>query len=108
MGGRTELFTGRPCRIMRTDYYNEWENRQEEMKDKLKKGIVPFVEDIYADKASNSMFYPYLMGQCAGAVTEVLPARDIVEQMVDQAIATLKANEARFEIVEPSGGRARL
>lgn len=97
---RTELFTGRPCRIMRTDYFTEWEQKPEEMKAKLSQGVVPFVEDIYANKASNSMFYPYLMGQAAGAITEVKPAKELVEEMMTQAITTLKENESRLQILD--------
>ncbi|KAJ3192906.1 hypothetical protein HK101_005774 [Irineochytrium annulatum] len=42
---------------------------------------------------------PLLMGQVAGAVHEVKPAKVIVEEMVSQAIAVLRSNTARISVV---------
>jgi NAD(P)H-dependent flavin oxidoreductase YrpB (nitropropane dioxygenase family) len=44
---RTEIYTGRPLRVIKTDYIMDWEkNRKEEMKKLLGRGILPYKQDI--------------------------------------------------------------
>merc|ERR1719506_1197195 len=57
---RIEAFTGRPCRVLRTDYVKNWEGRTNELKDLLQQGRVPFIEAIEAGTAQLSQFYPAL------------------------------------------------
>jgi len=42
---------------------------------------------------------PLLMGQCAGAIHEVLPAKDIVEDMVRVAIQTIHSVDGKIQRV---------
>jgi hypothetical protein len=65
----------------------------------LAKGLVPMMVDIdKAEKAdepfSLATSIPKLMGQCAGHITEVKPAKAIVEEMVADAITAIRGNHA--------------
>ena len=98
---RTLVFTGRPLRIGPNEYAHDWETkRSNKMKKLLSEGTVPSdydqemlekgtfdEEDIeclmkYADKPRP---YPHLMGQVAGSIQEVKPAKVILEDMVISA-----------------------
>mmetsp|Transcript_68847 Transcript_68847/g.155999 ORF Transcript_68847/g.155999 Transcript_68847/m.155999 type:complete len:343 (+) Transcript_68847:90-1118(+) len=79
---RTTIYTGRPMRVNATEFVRDWEEkRSEEIKRKLASGVVPTPygsQEKYQDR-------PYLMGQAAGAIEDVKPAKEIVEEMVEQA-----------------------
>lgn len=87
---RIEAFTGRPCRVMRTDYVKEWEAKPAELKEYLQQGRVPFAEDVESGKTTMSQFFPALMGQCAGAIKDVKTAESIVQDMMKDALSSLK------------------
>jgi len=88
---RTIAFTGRPCRVMKTDYVKNWETRPDEVKALTEAGKIPFAEDVGAGKASFAEFFPALMGQVAGAIKDIKPAKLIVEEMVRDALVSLSA-----------------
>jgi NAD(P)H-dependent flavin oxidoreductase YrpB (nitropropane dioxygenase family) len=96
---RTLIYTGRPLRVFATPYVKDWNNvRQAEMKAILEKGQIPVAKDVmeHQDKEELTfekqmdMTMPLLMGQVAGAVNDVLPAKVIVETMMAEAISILK------------------
>ncbi|KFZ07619.1 hypothetical protein V501_06284 [Pseudogymnoascus sp. VKM F-4519 (FW-2642)] len=97
---KTTIFTGRPVRHYATPYIKNWEeNRQEEIKELLGKGIVPLQWELEKyDKEGKSTeeiedqttFMP--MGYVGGLVTQLnQPAGDIVREMVDQAYELLRS-----------------
>eukprot|EP00026_Physarum_polycephalum_P010127 Phypoly_transcript_10278.p1 GENE.Phypoly_transcript_10278~~Phypoly_transcript_10278.p1 ORF type:complete len:361 (+),score=81.50 Phypoly_transcript_10278:91-1173(+) len=108
---RTIIFTGRPLRVLRTDYIDKWENdRQQEIKDLTSKGIIPVKHDIEEKAAKKEMdssqfmkYRPWLMGQAAGAVNDIKPAADIINEMMTEAVATLQHSTSLI-----SGPRAKL
>lgn len=83
---RTTAFTGRPCRVMQTPYVKSWMERPEEIKALTAQGIIPFAKDVQEEKATPSEFFPALMGQCAGAITEVKTAEEIVHEVMNEAL----------------------
>jgi len=87
---RTIAMTGRPCRIMKTDYIQSWEDKPEEVRALTSKGIIPFFKDVEDEKANLSEFFPALMGQAAGAITEVKSAAEIVNEIMSEAVETLQ------------------
>mmetsp|Transcript_37388 Transcript_37388/g.106811 ORF Transcript_37388/g.106811 Transcript_37388/m.106811 type:complete len:345 (-) Transcript_37388:81-1115(-) len=87
---RTEAFTGRPCRVLRTPYVKSWEARPNELRELLDKGIVPYQKDMHEEKAGLSEFFPALMGQCAGAIRDVKTADQIVQEMMMEATKALR------------------
>ncbi|KAI9031137.1 2-nitropropane dioxygenase [Hyaloraphidium curvatum] len=96
---RTIIFSGRPLRVLKNPYVMNWEeNRRDEIKDLTSKGILPVSHDlekiekeqgeIPADVMINSR--SLLMGSVAGAIGDVLPAKQIVDEMVAGAIKVLQ------------------
>lgn len=105
---RTIIFTGRPLRVRNTPYIKDWEeNRQQEIKDLTSKGVIPVENDIERlfkeeenNKSENASedddddpmdkVRPWLMGKCAAVVNEQKPAKAVVDEFVNDAVACLK------------------
>lgn len=97
---RTLIYTGRPLRVLKTSYITGWEKRRNEMEELLNKGIIPAKNDfetrlakgenIPAEDVANAR--PLLMGQAAGAIEDVKPAKEIIEEMMSQAIEIIRYN----------------
>lgn len=100
---RSLVFTGRPLRIKKNPYVVDWEeNRLPEMKACLGRGELPFKADEHKMKtlsgAEMERVTPLLMGQVAGAIRSLEPAKVIVAQMMDEAARVLRANAARVTL----------
>ncbi|KAJ1560068.1 hypothetical protein HK405_008349 [Cladochytrium tenue] len=97
---RTIIYTGRPMRCLKTPYVASWEdNRQAEIKQLTSSGKIPWLVDaegVESKGGDESEFMLksrfVLMGQVAGAIEEVKPAKEIVEGMVAQAVTVLRGN----------------
>jgi len=87
---RTIAFTGRPCRMLKTPYVQSWLNRPEDVAQMTSEGKIPYAQDVRAGTVKPIEFYPALMGQAAGAISTVKPARAIVEDMVREASEVLR------------------
>ncbi|KAK0735586.1 2-nitropropane dioxygenase [Apiosordaria backusii] len=84
---RTLVLSGRPLRMKTNDWVRGWHAKPEMIKELTSKGVVPIEYDL--DKG-NEIDPPHLMGQVAGAITKVQPAKEIVEEMVSEAVEMLK------------------
>lgn len=90
---RTIIFTGRPLRVRKNAYIENWEtNRQDEIKDLTSRGVLPVEHDMQkleeADSLDDDMIdnaRPFLMGKVAAVVNEKKPAKQIIEEMVKEA-----------------------
>ncbi|VUC29107.1 unnamed protein product [Clonostachys rosea] len=100
---RTLIYSGRPMRVRSSPYIEEWETtRKEEQKKLLEKGIIPYEHDL--DKASNDdndtelerlqASNRVLMGKCAAVVNELKPAKEVVDEFVNDAVTWMKKGEA--------------
>ena len=98
---RTLIVSGRPLRVKANDYVKKWEAQPEKMKELLDKGVVPMMADIENDV---DVDMPYLMGQVAAIISDIKPARAIVEDMAREAIQQIK--QGQTYLLE--GGRSRL
>jgi len=88
---RTLIFTGRPLRVFKSPYVAEWEDRrQDEIKELTSKGIVPSSQDLEKFPERSMEARPWLMGTVAGVINDVLPAKDIVDNMVREAANQLQ------------------
>jgi NAD(P)H-dependent flavin oxidoreductase YrpB (nitropropane dioxygenase family) len=93
---RTIIFTGRPMRVRKNAYIQNWEeNRREEMKELTSKGIIPVEHDFEnlgddVDDETLDNARPYLMGKVSAVVSEKKPAKAIVDEIVSDAAALLK------------------
>jgi len=93
---RTIIFTGRPLRVRKNPYIENWENnRQEEIKDLTGRGKIPIEhdmermgDDIDDDTLDNAR--PFLMGKVAAVVNEKKSAKQIIDEMVTEAVQWLQ------------------
>lgn len=87
---RTLIFTGRPLRVIKNPYIENFENnRAEEIKTLCDKGILPYENDVKTGKLNAKDAFevrPILIGQAAGALHDILPAKTIIENMVRDSI----------------------
>jgi len=117
---RTVIFTGRPLRVRKNPYIMNWnEERSQEIKDLTGSGKLPFEADLDALMAGDAeklaalkstagvtvsddedpedvldQFRPHLMGQCAAVVNDNKPAKVIVDEFVNDAVAVIKQGNA--------------
>jgi NAD(P)H-dependent flavin oxidoreductase YrpB (nitropropane dioxygenase family) len=114
---RTVIFTGRPMRVRNNPYINNWETeRQQEIKELTSKGVIPYEADLEKFMAAQEegsdgkdlpasiprpsslgegedlddaldQFRPFLMGKCAAVVNELKPAKEVVDEFVNDAVA---------------------
>lgn len=84
---RTLVLSGRPLRMRVNDYIRKWHEQPNKIKDLCDKGIVPVEHDF---DEGNDVDLPHLMGQVAGSITSVEPAKDIINGMVTEALEALK------------------
>lgn len=93
---RSTIFTGRPLHSLGTPYLRRWENeRKKEMLDLQAKGIIPVHHDMDTKPDDDEVLeygLPILMGKVAAMVKERLPARRIVEDMVEEASKAMSSN----------------
>merc|ERR1712217_919718 len=112
---RTTIYTGRPMRVFKTPYVLDWEdNRSQEKLQLQDKGILPVTVDMKSGTDYDGPAHPEVLtqdekkkgvelskaqqlersvrltGQCAGAITDILPAKTIVENMVEGAVESLR------------------
>ncbi|MCJ1286715.1 hypothetical protein MMC26_006061 [Xylographa opegraphella] len=93
---RTIIFTGRPLRVRMNAYIKNWEeNRASEIKELTAKGVIPVEHDfetlgdeIDDDTMDNAR--PFLMGKAAAVVNEKKSAKEIVDEMVTDAVTWLQ------------------
>ena len=89
---RTLVVSGRPLRVRMNEYIRGWEERPEEIKRLTQvEGVVPMQKDLDSEDVEVDM--PYLMGQVAGVIGDVKPARQIVEEMVREAVEMLQKGQ---------------
>jgi hypothetical protein len=72
------------------DYIKNWENRPDEIKRLTENGIVPLVKDMDQGK---DIDIPFLMGQVSGIIKDIKPAKQIVEDMVQEAVEMLRLGQ---------------
>ena len=88
---RTVIYTGRPLRVRRTPYVEDWElNRQVEIRELTAKGIIPNQHEVEKHPEKSVQAVSFLMGDVAALIKEVLPARTIVDNMVKDAAKILQ------------------
>ncbi len=88
---RTLVYSGRPLRVRRTPYVDDWEhNRQVEIKELTAKGIVPAEHEVEKHPEKSVQAVSFLMGDVAALIKDILPARTIVDNMVNDAANILQ------------------
>ncbi len=94
---RTIIFTGRPLRLYNTEYIQGWENKPEEIKRLTAKGVIPVYQDMENDKdgeLEQKINERYLMGQCAAVIEDIKSAKEIVDELVSEAVTSLRSGQS--------------
>jgi len=95
----TLIYTGRPLRVIRSPYVDDWNNnRQEEIKELTAKGIVPHEEELRKHPEKHGKGITFLSGRVAGLINEILPAQTIVDNMVNEAAAIIQSSAAKVQV----------
>lgn len=84
---RTLTVSGRPLRVRRNEWVDKWEAQPEKIKELTEKGVVPIQFDM---DAGEDVDIPHLMGVVAGVIKDIKPAKQIVDEMVAEAVDMLK------------------
>lgn len=87
---RTLVVSGRPLRVRMNEYLQKWEDQPEKIKELTDKGIVPLAHDMDNNVDIDP---PFLMGQVSAVIRDVKPAKDIVEDMVREAVTMLNLGQ---------------
>ncbi len=87
---RTLVVSGRPLRVRRNEYIARWEREEGKIKELTEKGIVPMEYDMDND---NDVDIPFLMGVVAASIKDIKPARQIVEDMVREAMEMMRVSQ---------------
>jgi NAD(P)H-dependent flavin oxidoreductase YrpB (nitropropane dioxygenase family) len=99
---RTLVVSGRPLRTLITPYIKSWEvDRKDQIEKLCAEGVVPMQHDMKKAEEEGKTFslataFPLLMGQCVGSIHEIKPAASIIEEMMGDAIASLRRNERKI------------
>ncbi|KAI1199583.1 2-nitropropane dioxygenase [Nemania serpens] len=88
---RTLVISGRPLRMRTNEYIAGWHARPDKIRELCDGGVVPMEWDL---EQGNDVDQPHLMGQVAGVIDKVQPAKEIVDEMVAEATAMLKLGGA--------------
>lgn len=88
---RTLVVSGRPLRVRANDYIKNWEAQPDKIKALTDQGIVPMAKDMEDDK---DVDMPFLMGQVAAIIKDIKPAKEIVDDMVKDAVKMLALGNA--------------
>jgi NAD(P)H-dependent flavin oxidoreductase YrpB (nitropropane dioxygenase family) len=91
---RTLVVSGRPLRVRMNDYIQQWENRPDDIRRLTDAGVVPMMKDMEDDK---DVDLPFLMGQVAGTIKDIKPAKEIVEDMVKEAVGMLQLGNSYID-----------
>lgn len=97
---RTIIFTGRPLRVRTNPYIENWEkNRANEIKELTEKGTIPVEHDFEqmgddVDDETMDNARPFLMGKAAAVVNERKSAKEIVDEMVKDAVDAMSKGSA--------------
>ena len=98
---RSVVFTGRPARFFKTDYIKDWvENRGEEVAELTRRGKIPVAEDM---RRAQERGEPWSFverggisfGQSCGAIDTILPAAEIVRELVEDCARVLRQGGGR-------------
>ncbi|KAI9046556.1 hypothetical protein LZ554_009301 [Drepanopeziza brunnea f. sp. 'monogermtubi'] len=96
---RTLVVSGRPLRAKRNEWTDKWEKDPARIKELTESGVVPLEYDMENDI---DVDIPHLMGVVAGVITSIQPARQIVDEMVSEAVDMLKKGQTFL------GGQSKL
>lgn len=92
---RTLVYSGRPMNVRKTPYVAEWETqRQGEIAKLVAQGHIPHEVELENHPEKSLEGRMWLMGKVAGSINDIKPAKEIVDELVATAAASLKTASA--------------
>ncbi|ESK88295.1 2-nitropropane dioxygenase [Moniliophthora roreri MCA 2997] len=89
---RTTIYTGRPMHVRKTPYVLDWETKRlAEKEELLTKGLIPHTVELEKHPEKSIAGLSWLMGRVAGAVNDIKPAKEIVDEIVTGAAKSLQS-----------------
>ena len=95
---RTTIFSGRPMRVFRNKYINNWETNRVDERNKLQgEGQRCYKHDLGVNEEKGTPLsfletYPVIYGQACGGIKEVMTSKEIIDEMMETAIHVLQSN----------------
>ncbi|KAJ6262562.1 hypothetical protein Dda_3373 [Drechslerella dactyloides] len=95
---RSTIYTGRPMRVQNNRYVAAWEKNPAGINALTSKGVVPVIHDLEqlaragkpVPEEMEAGIRPILLGQAAGAIDKILPAKAIIDEMVYGTLELMK------------------
>ncbi|KAI0709049.1 2-nitropropane dioxygenase [Earliella scabrosa] len=88
---RTIIYSGRPMHVRKTPYVASWDSRQQEINQLTAEGKVPHEVELEKHPEKSMEGRMWLMGKVAGSIKDIKPAREIVDELVNTAAASLQS-----------------
>jgi len=77
--------------VRKTPYVEEWETkRNKEIQELIEQGKVPHDIELQQHPERSVQGLPWLMGRVAGSIKDIRPAKEIVDELVVTAAASLE------------------
>jgi NAD(P)H-dependent flavin oxidoreductase YrpB (nitropropane dioxygenase family) len=97
---RSRSWTGKPCRMLRNDWTEAWENPENPKPLGMPLQFMVTADAVarthrYAAKAQKVAFNP--VGQVVGLMNEVRPVREVIQRMVEEYVDAAE----RFQGIQP-------
>jgi NAD(P)H-dependent flavin oxidoreductase YrpB (nitropropane dioxygenase family) len=96
---RTIVVSGRPMRVKANAWVRRWEAQPEKILELTSQGIIPYEHDV--ENEVEDADRPHLMGQVAGIIDKIVPAKEIVDEMVDGAVEMISRG-SRYVVAGPT------
>ncbi|KAI0670522.1 2-nitropropane dioxygenase [Trametes maxima] len=87
---RTIIYSGRPMHVRKTPYVASWDGRQQEITELTSQGKIPHEVELEKHPEKSMEGRMWLMGKVAGSIKDIKPAKDIVDELVKTAAASLQ------------------
>lgn len=105
---RTRCYSGKPMRCRTNEYILDWEQRPEEIQGFPMQAALSVQQDVLGgiggvtdETRLNADKSCFAMGQSAGGVKDILPVKEIVDRIIDEAEAAI-GRIAALRVTEPA------
>ncbi|KAI0781082.1 2-nitropropane dioxygenase [Trametes elegans] len=87
---RTLIYSGRPMHVRKTPYVASWDKRQQDIEEYTSQGKIPHEVELEKHPEKSMEGRMWLMGKVAGSIKDIKPAKEIVDELVNTAAASLR------------------